>query len=275
MGDLISAVVVAKACGVSRPETVLEWVRKGIVPAIPYGKQVRFNLEAVQEALRAYESRPPRSSKRCSVCGEEKPLDQFRVRKHRSGNVGPSDKCHECHRAYNRSLRERDAARAGRSCPTAEERHRRSMERKAQRRAKYEAWLAAERARPKQTHEEMIRRSVARQRERYNSDPEYKAKIKAKKIKRKRAIEGAFIEPVNHMAVAERDRWLCGICGGVVTRETWSLDHVVPLSKGGEHSYANVTLAHRRCNSARGNRPHPSPPTTLSGPSLPPPSAGA
>lgn len=31
-----------------------------------------------------------------------------------------------------------------------------------------------------------------------------------------------------------------------------TLDHLVPISQGGEHSYANVRAAHRRCNSRRG-----------------------
>ena len=60
------------------------------------------------------------------------------------------------------------------------------------------------------------------------------------------------VEPVSHPVVAERDGWRCAICRRRVTRETWSLDHVVPLSKGGAHTYANVVLAHKRCNSLRG-----------------------
>jgi len=98
----------------------------------------------------------------------------------------------------------------------------------------------------------MIKRSVARQRERYNTDPDFKARVKAKKIRRKRAVAGTQVIPVNHLLVAERDGWRCAICRGKVTRENWSLDHVVPLSKGGGHTYANVVLAHRRCNSRRG-----------------------
>jgi predicted nucleic acid-binding Zn ribbon protein len=33
-----------------------------------------------------------------------------------------------------------------------------------------------------------------------------------------------------------------------------TIDHVVPLSKGGEHSWSNVKLAHFSCNSAKGAR---------------------
>lgn len=70
---------------------------------------------------------------------------------------------------------------------------------------------------------------------------------------RRRQQKGSTqVEPVSHVLVAERDGWRCAICRGEVTRETWSLDHVVPLSKGGAHTYANVVLAHRSCNVRRG-----------------------
>lgn len=52
--------------------------------------------------------------------------------------------------------------------------------------------------------------------------------------------------------IAERDQWQCHLCGGVVTRSDWSLDHLVPVSRGGEHSRDNVALAHLRCNVSRG-----------------------
>ena len=62
-------------------------------------------------------------------------------------------------------------------------------------------------------------------------------------------------------AIAERDRWRCGICGKAVRRGAgWphpkspSLDHIVPLTKGGRHSPDNVQLAHLGCNTSKGNR---------------------
>ena len=38
---------------------------------------------------------------------------------------------------------------------------------------------------------------------------------------------------------------VCANCGST---ENLQLHHVVPLAKGGEHSWGNVALAHRRCN---------------------------
>lgn len=71
-------------------------------------------------------------------------------------------------------------------------------------------------------------------------------------IKRRRMKEDTQVEPIDIRIVAERDGWRCAICRGRVTRKNWSLDHITPLSKGGPHTYENVVLAHRECNSKRG-----------------------
>jgi 5-methylcytosine-specific restriction endonuclease McrA len=59
----------------------------------------------------------------------------------------------------------------------------------------------------------------------------------------------------------ERDGNRCRIPGcsygsrqiGVGARKP-SLDHIVPLSKGGKNELANIQLAHFRCNLSKGNR---------------------
>jgi 5-methylcytosine-specific restriction endonuclease McrA len=104
----------------------------------------------------------------------------------------------------------------------------------------------------KLTRYEADARRRQRERERYNTDPAFWAARKALKLRRTRAQRATQIQPVALIHVAERDGWRCAICAGVVTRATWSLDHVIPLSKGGPHTYSNVVLAHRSCNSSRG-----------------------
>lgn len=46
----------------------------------------------------------------------------------------------------------------------------------------------------------------------------------------------------------------CGICGNAVSLETFTIDHIVPLSKGGPHRFENLQPAHFSCNSRKGNR---------------------
>ena len=55
--------------------------------------------------------------------------------------------------------------------------------------------------------------------------------------------------------IGERDNWICNICGNIVDKElkypnpmSASLDHIIPLSKGGEHNENNVHISHLYCN---------------------------
>lgn len=76
----------------------------------------------------------------------------------------------------------------------------------------------------------------------------------------KRAV-AAWVERVERIEVFERDGWLCHLCGGALQRGARvperlapTIDHIVPLTRGGEHSMANVAAAHFSCNSRKGNR---------------------
>lgn len=69
-----------------------------------------------------------------------------------------------------------------------------------------------------------------------------------------------FVDPLN---VFERDRWRCQLCGvktpqslrGKINDRAPELDHIEPLSAGGEHSYRNTQCACRKCNLTKGTRP--------------------
>jgi 5-methylcytosine-specific restriction endonuclease McrA len=56
--------------------------------------------------------------------------------------------------------------------------------------------------------------------------------------------------PLTRRAVFARDEWTCQYCGATAE----NLDHVVPRSRGGAHSWDNVVAACRRCNSRKENR---------------------
>jgi len=65
---------------------------------------------------------------------------------------------------------------------------------------------------------------------------------------------------VDPFVVFERDQWHCYICGeptpqelrGTYDKRAPELEHIIPLSKGGEHSYANTACACRECNGSKG-----------------------
>ena len=61
--------------------------------------------------------------------------------------------------------------------------------------------------------------------------------------------------------IFERDNWMCKICGEPIFEElkhphhfSASIDHIIPLSKGGAHTPENVQAAHLICNIRKGNR---------------------
>ena len=61
-----------------------------------------------------------------------------------------------------------------------------------------------------------------------------------------------FVEHVDPKVVFARDKGMCGICKSSVAPDSkWEVDHVIPISKGGAHSYDNVQLSHRKCNRAK------------------------
>jgi 5-methylcytosine-specific restriction endonuclease McrA len=55
--------------------------------------------------------------------------------------------------------------------------------------------------------------------------------------------------------VGTRDRWICQLCGCRTLRQQRSthdrypnVDHIVPLARGGTHTWSNVQLTCRKCN---------------------------
>ena len=67
----------------------------------------------------------------------------------------------------------------------------------------------------------------------------------------------------------QRDDNICKICGRQVDTEDYyytdegyfiagnnypSIDHIIPLAKGGTHTWDNIQLAHRHCNTIKNDK---------------------
>lgn len=68
-------------------------------------------------------------------------------------------------------------------------------------------------------------------------------------------------EVFEDLEIFERDHWVCGLCGEPVGRmlrwpdpQSPSLDHILPLSRGGHHIRVNCQLAHLQCNLKKNNK---------------------
>lgn len=86
-------------------------------------------------------------------------------------------------------------------------------------------------------------------------------KVRSGSTHRRRAAKfGCSYEFVNKRKVFERDGWRCYLCGvetprelsGTTNDKAPELDHVVPMAKGGPHSYENTRCACRSCNRRKG-----------------------
>ena len=80
--------------------------------------------------------------------------------------------------------------------------------------------------------------------------------------RRARKLNAAVVEVVAAREIFERDDWRCHLCGRRTKRGVGgmhplgaTLDHVLPLAAGGDHTRANLATAHRCCNIAKGARP--------------------
>ena len=56
-----------------------------------------------------------------------------------------------------------------------------------------------------------------------------------------------FVETVDPTVIWKISNGICGICGLPIVGK-FEVDHIIPLARGGEHSYRNTQATHPRCN---------------------------
>lgn len=79
-------------------------------------------------------------------------------------------------------------------------------------------------------------------------DREYTAMRRARRL-------GAVTEPISRSVIIERDARTCYLCGkNDLEDANIAIDHVVPLARGGSHTYENQRVTCRSCNSHKSDR---------------------
>lgn len=158
--------------------------------------------------------------KRCPTCGEDKPLTEFHSYR---GTPGAYFWCKTCSAVRRRARYEANKAKVSAAGRARYEANREA--RLAQKRAYYEA----------------------------NADkwPEYT-------LRRRAQQHATTVGPIDLDALWTGD---CALCGKEMDpdlvnpdRMRKSIDHIVPLSKGGTHTQDNLQWAHLRCNQSKGAR---------------------
>ncbi|MBB1057848.1 HNH endonuclease [Dietzia sp. B19] len=160
----------------------------------------------------------PTDTKTCTGCGETKPITDY----HRDSDKkdGYNPRCKACALARTKAYRE----------------------------ANREAILAHR----KNYHAE-----------KWATDAEYREQCYAAHRRRRRMLASAKQEPYTRELIFARDGWVCGICSeSIDPRMRYqddpstcaTIDHIVPLSRGGDDTPANVQAAHGSCNYRKCNR---------------------
>lgn len=194
--------------------------------------------------------------KRCSKCGETKPVTEFTKDGRRKD--GYQGKCRDCSRAYWDEWRSNNSGKN--AAYTADWRARNPDLVKA----KYAKYRAENRERcnaatRKWRTENKDRMKTLNAKWHSENRDRVRSKVQRRRAIRKGRTE-IIAEVIEPQKVFQRDGWRCGRCGKKVNKrlkypdpKSASLDHIVPLSAGGDHTYVNVQLAHLRCNLEKKN----------------------
>jgi 5-methylcytosine-specific restriction endonuclease McrA len=169
--------------------------------------------------------------KTCSKCKEEKSISEFRER---------SNGCHESWCNWRKSGQNKNRYK------TDPEYRRQQIDRSSKRQRLDPEDNQRRQKRWRDNHPDQKRSRERRYAEQNRS------KLTQKESRRRAKKLNVFIEDVDPDFVFERDNGVCGICSKPVVKSAMAIDHIIPLARGGDHSYNNVQLAHPWCNSKKG-----------------------
>ena len=185
--------------------------------------------------------------KRCTCCEQEKPTSEFG--KCSKLPDGLNIYCLECNRAKSKAWRE---ANRDRNNKLQRERYHSDIENtrakkreEAKRNRKQRTAYAAKRR--SENYEKVI--NIERASRERNKEKNRPAKNARQRV-RNRIIQGKIF------VITDKDlRRLysqpCAFCG---TMENLSIDHIIPLSRGGSHSIGNMMTLCRSCNASKNAR---------------------
>jgi 5-methylcytosine-specific restriction endonuclease McrA len=165
--------------------------------------------------------------KRCPRCGQLKEIEAFALCKTQRKD-GRQAYCRGCQAAIYQLNREARLAK----------RREHYQANKATYQQRAAAWRLAN---PERDRE--MRKAAEKSWRKANADA-----ARARTLSYRARKRSVWVEHVDPLVVLEMDDGICGICGEDVEIYRFDIDHVIPLSLGGEHSYANVQIAHPQCN---------------------------
>jgi 5-methylcytosine-specific restriction endonuclease McrA len=179
----------------------------------------------------------------CNKCGEIKPIGEFKLVNKKTGRRRLH--CNDCERKYQREYKAKNSDRVNayqrawssenREKETA--RHKRYVEKNRELiSALQRAYAATEKGMS------VIRKYRLKNKERYQANDHNRKK------KRRARMHGGRVTVAEWIEIKARYKSRCVYCG---SRQNITMDHIVPLAKGGRHEPTNIQTACRRCNTRK------------------------
>ncbi len=195
--------------------------------------------------------------KSCSTCKTLKVLDDFpRSRNTVDGRHNCCKACEKVRRDKNRNQinsqkRQHYRDNKPKILAKAKVRYHTDIEAGRQRARKYSR-SAKSRTWRQQNWQKNRPKLLAYQRRRKRQNPQQFAEYEAR---RRAKIKGAtVIEQISRREIYDANNGCCHICQLPVQFRKMHMDHVVPLSKGGQHTRDNLKPAHPFCNMSKKDR---------------------
>lgn len=246
---------------------------------------------AAKRAANPPVEKPTKTHHTCTRCGETKPLSEFGVGTRRNGHEYPRPQCKSCYREMGRKPRSEQKIRRVYTDPLTGDRMKqcarcekelpvslfavvsgrvRSYCKECETNYNHELyWRDPERARAaarldyeRHTDERLQRAREWREANREwveNYQREYNEQHLEQKAaytqrRRAEALGAPVVEEVDRVAIIQRDKSTCYLCGKLLGRREITLDHVIPLSRGGSHTAENLRVCCHTCNVRKKDR---------------------
>jgi hypothetical protein len=208
----------------------------------------RKSVYALNVKVHILTERREMQTKKCSKCGEIKSISKFC--KKRASKDGLNLYCGDCRKEYFRIYRDKNKERLKCYFGVYYKDNIKLIKEKQKEYYKDNNGRIKEQAR--KYYENNIEKKKAGFREYRKNNIE---KDREHSRRRRASIWNTIIEKIDFPQVCEDRNWICGICGKKINKkikhpnlQCVSLDHKIPLSKGGTHTYSNIQPTHLICN---------------------------
>lgn len=197
--------------------------------------------------------------KTCARCGEEQPLSSFRWHRDRRrfGGGYPNATCRACELDSRRQRYELNADAERERVRRWKRENPELLRAQAERRRRRSGIRSRRDVRRESEEKRRTRDIAATKRRALRAEVAYRNRLLRKRAQRRAVVEGA-INPEEIQALLDSAR-ACAYCGAPFEsmpffEDDRTIDHVIPLLRGGEHVIENVVVCCRSCNSSKGAR---------------------